>query len=176
MLKIHLRHVLTVCLAMVAGTSFGQPNAVKFVASDAFLAGPKPESGLANCQPLRGDRAEIIGAAQKVIGTEVLPLRVLSGRCAGLTGWAGATQLEVAVERAEPPAVAIDSGRFNSSDSLFDSLEPKPVKASCQPLRGDAAQFLETARFSGTEVYRVKVLSGRCEGTIGWAGATRIER
>ena len=73
-------------------------------------------------------------------------------------------------------ADAIYRSALNSSDSLFESLTPMTVKASCQPLRGDTAQILEASRFSGTDDDRITVLSGRCKGVIGWVGAARLER
>ncbi len=171
--RIRYRFILAACLTPLAGTSLGQGGGVKFVSANALLAGPTPEAGLAACQPLQGDLAQVVAGSQKAYGTEVLPLRVVSGRCAGSTGWAGVARLEVA---ASVVATSSDAVGFSSSDSLFEALEPRAVKASCQPLRGDSAQLLEATRFAGTDVYRVKVLSGRCQGTTGWTGAARLER
>lgn len=168
------RFVLAACLATLAGASFGQDNMVKFTSSDALLTGPSPEAGLASCQPLRGDLAEVTGAGQKAYGTEVLPLRIVSGRCAGNSGWAGTARFEVAGVPAAP--TSNNTVQFSSADSLYDALTPKSVKASCQPLRGDGAQVLDVSRFAGTDVYRVAVLSGHCQGSTGWVGAARIER
>ena len=173
MSRIHYRAALAACLAAVAGTSLAEPTSVKFTTSSTLMAGPTADAGLAACQPLRGDLAEITGSPQKAYGTEVFPLRVVSGRCAGTNGWAGASRIEVSA--AAVPASG-DALQFSSSDSLFESLTPKTVKASCQPLRGDGAQILESTRFAGTEVYRITVLSGRCQGTTGWVGSARLER
>jgi hypothetical protein len=174
MSRIHYRAALAACLAALAGTSLAQSTtSVKFTTSSTLMAGPTADAGLAACQPLRGDLAEITGSPQKAYGTEVFPLRVVSGRCAGTNGWAGASRIEVSTAAA--PASS-DALQFSSSDSLFESLTPKTVKASCQPLRGDGAQILESTRFAGTEVYRITVLSGRCQGTTGWVGSARLER
>jgi hypothetical protein len=173
MSRLHYQVVLAACLTALAGTSFGQANAVKFTSSGILMAGPTVEAGLAACQPLRGDLAEISGPAQQAYGTDVLPLRVVSGRCAGTAGWAGASRVEVASAAA---VASPEAAQFSSSDSLFDALTPKTVKAACQPLRGDGARIMEASHFAGTEVYRVNVLSGRCQGATGWVGAARIER
>lgn len=169
----HHRTIVAASLILLTSTSFSQTNTVRFTSSGVLLAGPTADAGSATCQPLRGDLAEIAGAAQKAYGTEVLPLRVVSGRCAGSIGWAGASRIETA---AGSTGDASESVQFSSSDSLFDSLTPKTVKASCQPLRGDGAQILETSRFAGAEVYQVAVLSGRCQGIKGWVGGARLER
>lgn len=171
--RIHYRAALAACLAAVAGASLAEPAAVKFTTSSTLMAGPAADAGLAGCQPLRGDLAEITGSPQKAYGTEVFPLRVVSGRCAGTNGWAGASRIEVSTTAV---AASGDALQFSSSDSFFESLTPKTVKASCQPLRGDGAQILESSRFAGTEVYRITVSSGRCQGTTGWVGAARLER
>lgn len=173
MSRIHYRAALVACLAAVSGASLAEPAAVKFTTSSTLMAGPTADAGLATCQPLRGDLAEITGSPQKVYGTEVFPLRVISGRCAGTKGWAGASRIEATT--AAPTSLG-EALQFSSSDSLFESLTPNTVKASCQPLRGDAAQILESSRFAGTEVYQITVLSGRCQGTTGWVGAARLER
>lgn len=161
------------CLAALAGPSQAQSATVKLTESSVLMAGPTAESGLAACQPLRGDLAEITGDSQKAYMTEIFPLRIVSGRCAGTTGWAGAARIETA--GTIKPA-GTDALQFSSSDSLFEALQPQSVKAACQPLRGDGAQILESSRFAGTEVYRVTVLSGRCKGATGWVGAARLER
>lgn len=168
---IYRRTIVAASLALLANASFGQ--AVKFTSSGVLMAGPIGEAGLAACQPLRGDLAEIAGTAQKAYGTEVLPLRVVSGRCAGASGWAGASRIETATGS---PSNASEAVQFTSSDALFDSLTPKTIKAACQPLRGDGAQILEASRFAGAEVYQVTVLSGRCQGAKGWVGGARLER
>jgi len=173
MSRIHYRAALAACLAAVSGASVAEPAAVKFNTSSILMAGPTADAGLATCQPLRGDLAEITSSPQQAYGTEVFPLRVVSGRCAGTKGWAGASLIEAATAA---PTSSGGTLQFNSSDSLFESLTPKTVKASCQPLRGDAAQILEASRFSSTEVYRITVLSGRCQGAAGWVGAARLER
>lgn len=158
---------------LATAASLTEPAAVKFTTSSTLMAGPTADAGLATCQPLRGDLAEITGSPQKAYGTEVFPLRVVSGRCAGTKGWAGASRIEATTAT---PTSSGEALQFSSSDSLFESLTPKTVKASCQPLRGDAAQILESSRFAGTEVYRITVLSGRCQGATGWVGAARLER
>ena len=170
---IYYRALLAACMAAVAGASVAEPAAVKFTTSSTLMAGPTADAGCATRQPLRGELAESTGSPQKAYGTEVFPLRVVSGRCAGTKGWAGASRIEATT--AAPTSLG-DALQFNSSDSLFESLTPMTVKAFCQPLRGDTAQILESSRFSGTDVYRITVLSGRCKGAIGWVGAARLER
>lgn len=169
----HYCAVLASCLTIITSSSLAQPASVKFTTSNTLMAGPSAEAGLAACQPLKGDFAAITGSPQQAYGTAVFPVSVVSGRCTGTKGWAGAAR----IERAEVAAAASsDALQFSSSDSLFDSLTPKTVKASCQPLRGDAAQILESSQFADTEVYRISVLSGRCQGATGWVGAARLER
>lgn len=169
----HYRVLLVACLSAISGASLAQPATVKFTTSSTLMAEARAGAGSAACQPLRGDLAEVTGSPKKAYGTEVFPLRVVSGRCAGTNGWSGASRIETVT--AVAPALN-DALQFSSADSLFESLTPKTVKASCQPLRGDAAQIFESSHFAGTEVYRILVLSGRCHGSTGWVGAARLER
>ena len=175
MLRTYYRAALAACVAASAGASLAEePASVNFTTSSTLMAGPTADAGLAACQPLRGDLAEITGSPQKVYGTEVFPLRVTSGRCTGTNGWAGASRIE-RTSTSQVPA-STEALQFSSSDSLFEALTPKTLRAACQPLRGDGAQILESSRFAGTEVYRVTVLSGRCQGATGWVGSARLER
>lgn len=48
------------------------------------------------CQPLAGDVVDITGKPVKFEGiVEALPVRVVSGRCAGAKGWIGTSMLKV---------------------------------------------------------------------------------
>lgn len=166
----------TVIMSLIWGGAQAQPQAsgtVKLVTSGSLIAGPSADAGRTKCQPLRGDLAEITGDARKASGTEVFPLRMVNGLCVGTTGWAGAAHIETATSSTTGPSGGV---QFASSNSLFEAITPKMIKGSCQPLRGDGAEILESTRFSGTEVYRVAVLSGRCQGTKGWVGSAHIER
>lgn len=65
--------------------------------------------------------------------------------------------------------------RFAYSDSLMKSNELAAGKAACQPLRGDQAESLGSARLGNLELLQVRVTTGRCTGTEGWVGTQRVE-
>ena len=146
---------------------------VRFTSSDALFAGPNLEGGMHNCQPLRGDLATVTGAGVKLFGSEMLPVQVIGGRCDGVAGWVGLQRIEALP--ANGPAVA-DVVRFAASDVLLSEIEPAPVRAICQPLRGDQAEIAGVLNNRGILGYHVRIVSGRCKDTIGWVGASRIER
>lgn len=172
MSRLHCRIFFVLWFVTLTCASFGQTSTIKFKDSGILMAGSSAETGFAQCQPLRGDLAEISGKSQKAYGAEVLPVRVTSGLCVGNSGWVGVSRIEVG---STVPA-SNDLAQFSYSDSLFDMLSPKMVKAACQPLRGDTVRILEATRLIGTDVYRVTVLSGRCQGAAGWVGGARLER
>jgi hypothetical protein len=166
-------YLLALVALSVVGSASAQPIAVRFTQSDSLVVGVPDAIARADCQPLKGDFAEVTGLSVKALGAEVLPVRVTTGRCAGARGWAGTTAVETA--GASAPAEN-ESVRFASSDVLYASLTPSLVKASCQPLRGDTASLLEAGQLGPAQVYRLKVLTGRCAGATGWAGASGLER
>ena len=148
-------------------------GAVRFTESGSLLKTSTPGEGMAVCQPLRGDTAQVIGTA-KAIGTDVLQLRVLSGRCKDVQGWAGISRVETADTTSTRSGGA--DVRFSESASLLKTSDPSAGMADCQPLRGDTALRLSTVKATmGTEIARLRVLSGRCAGAEGWAGVARIE-
>ena len=69
-----------------------------------------------------------------------------------------------------------DVVRFTASDVLLSEIEPVPVRAECQPLRGDQAVISSLMNNRGTLGYHVGIITGRCKDYFGWVGATRIER
>lgn len=67
-----------------------QPGAALFVAKRI------DPSAQHECQPLAGDVVDITGKPVKFEGiVEALPVRVVSGRCAGAKGWIGTSMLKV---------------------------------------------------------------------------------
>lgn len=148
-------------------------GAVRFTSSDALLARPNLEGGMHSCQPIRGDLATVIGAGVKLMGSEMLPVMVSGGRCDGVTGWVGLQRIE---DVPAATAAVADVVRFTASDALLSEIEPAPVRAECQPLRGDQAEVAGLLNNRGMLGYHVRILSGRCEGRLGWVGASRIER
>lgn len=159
--------------AALGGPVRASASTVRFTSSEALLAGPNLEGGMHSCQPLRGDLATVTGDGVKLFGSEMMPVQVNGGRCDGATGWVGVQRIEALP--ANGPAVA-DVVRFAASDVLLSEIEPAPVRAECQPLRGDQAEIAGVMNNRGILGYHVRIVSGRCKDTIGWVGASRIER
>lgn len=166
------RSIFAALLMLSALAVAGETGAVRFTEGGSLLKTPEPGDGMASCQPLRGDTAQVVGVA-KALGTDLFHLRVLSGRCKASHGWAGISRVEAA-DTTEVRAVGADV-RFTESASLLKTSNPSAGMADCQPIRGDTALRLSTVKAFGTEITQLRVLSGRCAGVEGWAGVARIE-
>lgn len=87
------RHLMVTVITIWSTYGFGQDGGVRFSESNSLLRSLDLTQGLAECQPLRGDGAQILERS-KADGVEAA--RVLSGRCNDVEEWAGLARLESA--------------------------------------------------------------------------------
>jgi hypothetical protein len=68
------------------------------------------------------------------------------------------------------------SVRLSDSDVLFTAPDVAVAKmASCQPLKGQAVEILETQNVGGIQVAKVRIAEGACAGSVGWVGIARLQ-
>lgn len=77
--------------------------------------------------------------------------------------------------------VANTQARLTDSQVLLTDSSPSKAKlAECQPLKGEIVAILEIRKniegMLGLDAARVQVLDGRCKGSQGWVGLSRLEK